>query len=229
MATLQQLQSRTYDLLRETSSDGHFTSDQITGHLNHAQEFLAALSSPPEDLVSVATQENVGQYTLPSDQLIIKQAFFGDKDTSGQISPLTILNKAIAKEMFPRWLDATSANAGFPTHLWRYDKTTIYIHRRPNADHAGKRIYLFYGFNPTALVNASDEPQIHPQYHNIMPFFACRLAYLALSNGKMATTMYNNFLQDYNLISDNVDKEAEEIFAFKWGISEDATFRQRIQ
>lgn len=229
MATLQQLQNRTYDLLRETSSDGHFTPAQITGHLNHAQEFLAALSSPPNDLVSIATTENVGQYTLPSDQLIIQQAFFGNKDATNDVWPLTVINRTIAKEMFPTWLDTTSDNAGKPTHLWRYDKTSIYIHKRPNSDNAGKRIYLFYGFNPTGMVDSGDTPQIHPQYHNIMPFFACRLAYLALSNPEMATTMYNNFLKDYNLIKDNVDKEAQETFAFSWGMLEDVDSNSRMR
>lgn len=222
MATLQQLQSRTYDLLRETSSDGHFTSDQITGFLNHAQEFMAALSSPPEDLVSVATTENVGKYTLPSDQLVIKTAFFGNRDdtTKADIWRLTVLDKTAAADLFPDWLSLSTTNQGDPKYLWRYDKTSIYIHPRPNAANAGKRVYFFYGFNPTALSSSSDEPQIHPQYHNIMPFFACRLAYLALSNPDMAKEMYNQFLNDYNLIKDNVDKESEETYRFKWGIVE---------
>ena len=222
MATLQQLQSRTYDLLRETANDGHFTEDQITGHLNHSQEFLSALSSPPEDLVSVASTEDVGKYTLPSDQLVIKTVFFGNRDdtTKLDMKRLTVIDKTTAADLFPTWLSLGTENKGEPGYLWRYDKTSIYIHPRPNSDNAGKRIYFFYGFTPTALVNPSDEPQIHPQYHNIMPFFACRLAYLALANPEMAKTMYKNFLQDYNLIKDNVDKESEETFRFKWGITE---------
>lgn len=221
MATLSELRTETLDLLRESATNSHFTTAQLNGFINHAQDFLAALSAPSEDLNIEAVVQDQGLYTLPTNQLVIQQAFFGTRTTANDIRPLTVIKRATARHIFPSWLDSTSDSSGNPTHLWKYDETQYYIHPRPNADNAGKSIFIFFGVNPTALSGDSDVSELHLQYHNIMPFFAARMAYLALSNPDMARTMYNNFLGDYKLIKDNVDKDAEETFRFQWGFGEE--------
>ena len=218
--TLQQLRTLTLDRLRETESDSHFTTDQLNGYLNNGQEYIAAISAPPEDFVGVAIEANIGSYPLPSDNLSISSAYYGTTSTHNDVSPLTIITKTQAKHMFPGWLDAHVDAAGEPKYLILFDQSTVHVYPRPKADQAGKRILMFYGFVPSPMSADGDTPGIRSSYHSILPFFACRLAYYALSDPKMAAAMMTAFLQDYNAIKDNVDKEAEETFAFKWQVTE---------
>src|SRR3990167_1719873 len=218
--TLLQLRTSTLDMLRETSSDSHFTSDQLNGYLNQGQDYIAAISSPPEDKVSVAVEENVGSYTLPSDTLLITGAYYGTTDTHNDIGRLIIITKTQAKGMFPSWLDAHADAAGEPKYLILFDKNTVHLYPHPNSDQVGKRIHLFYGFMPTTMSADGDTPSIRTSYHLLLPFFACRLAYYSLTNPVMAKEMMAAFLQDFAAITDTVDKEAEETFAFKWGLEE---------
>lgn len=220
MATLQQLKDRTLVLLRETASDTHFTPEQITGYLNQGQDYLAAISAPPEDLLTVPVEQGVGAYTLPSDNLVFTSAYFGSPTEANDVRPLTILNKTIAKHMFPNWLDETAATEGEPSHLWKLDDSTVFIYPRPNAASAGKTILLYYGYTPSIMVNDSDTPDIKPNYHFLLPLYACRMAYYALTNPVMAKEMFGAFMADFNAVKGTVDKEAEETFAFKWGIKE---------
>ena len=223
MAALSVLRARVYDRLRESSSDSHFTDAQINSFLNEAQDYVAALGSAPEkNNVSspITTTLNTGDYTNPSDDLVIQSAYFGTTANSNDIKRLKIVTTKIIGDLLPNWLDATVSNAGQPLYLFRKDLNTITIAPRPDSTYAGKNIYLFYGNVPLDMSADSDTPNIALSYHNILPFFACRLAYYALSNSDMALEMMAAFLKDYKSIQQNVDKESEETFVFKWGISE---------
>lgn len=218
--TLQQLRSRTLDFLRETASDSHFTTDQLNGYLNDAQEYVALVTSPPEDLVTVAVETNKGSYLLPSDNILITSAFYGDSTISNNVRPLTIISKINAKHMFPSWLDETTQTTGEPTHLWYLDNSSIFVYPRPNSEQTGKRILMYYGFSPTLMTADGDVPSVRNNYHSLLPKYACRMAYYALSNPVMAKEMMNAFLQDLSQIKSTVEKEAEENFAFKWSVRE---------
>lgn len=217
--TLQQLKTRTLDILRETSSDSHFSDNnfsQLVTYLNDAQDYLALLASPPEDLISVAITPNVGRYNLASDHIVITSAYFGTTSTSDDVKPLTVVNKNLMRDLNPGWLDQTSAASGVPSRIFQYDNSTFYVDPKPNADQAGKRIYVFYGFDPTDMSADSDVPSIKSPFHFLLPRLAASMAYYALSNPVMGKEMKNLFRADFNDVKDIVDREADENFAFKW-------------
>ena len=223
MAILSVLRQRTYDRLRETSADSHFTDAQINSFLNEAQEFVAALGSAPDknNLSSpIVTTQNTGDYTNPTDDLVIQSAYYGTRATANDSYRLKVVNKRIIGDLYPNWLDTTSGNSGQPLFLIKKTAALLTIVPAPNAAFTGKNIYLFYGNIPTSMSADSDSPDLLTPYHNILPAFACRLAYYALSNPDMAREMMSAFLTDYKAIQLNVDKEAEENFAFKWGALE---------
>lgn len=221
--TLAQLRARTYDRLRETSADSHFSDSQINSYLNEAQDYIAAMGSPPDKnnlSAPIPVTINTGDYTNPSDDLYLQQAYFGTTTNSSDVFPLRIVTKEIMKDLFPNWMDATIAAAGTPKYIFRKDFNTLSLFPRPDSTNAGKNIYLFYGDVPTDMVSDIDTPSVASPFHNCLPFYACRLAYYALTNPTMAKEMFSAFMTDYNAIKDNVNKEAEEVFRFKWGISE---------
>jgi len=218
--TLQQLRTLTLDHLRETASDSHFTTDQLNGYINQAQEYIAAISSPPEDLVSVATEANKGAYLLPSDNILITSAYFGDTGTFNDVRPLKIISKTNAKYIFPSWLDETNQSSGEPTHLWYLDNSTVFIYPKPNTANASKRLYLYYGFSPTSMTNDGDVPDIKNNYHVLIPILASAYAYYALPNVEVAKELLLLFKSQYSDIKDTIEKESEESLSFKWSVPE---------
>lgn len=224
MATLVTLRTRVLDRLRETTADSHFTDSQITSFLNEAQEFVAALGSAPDknNISSpiAVTVAGTSDYTNPSDDLFIQTAYFGTRATANDIEKLIIVTKRTIADLVPNWLDSTSGNYGQPKYIFRKDKSTLTLVPAPSSTYVGKNIYLFYGNIPTAMVSDSDSPDIAIPYHNVLVPFACRLAYYSLTNPEMAREMMSAFENDYKAIQMVVDKEAEELLAFKWGIVE---------
>jgi len=215
MSTLQQLRANFYDLIREAEND-HFTAAQANGLLNQGKDFLAVLSNSSTDRIDVTTEQSKGAYTLPSDTLLINNAYFGDVTVSGDIGPLKIITEKVLTNLFPSWQDETTDADGEPSYLLKLDRQTIYVHPRPDADNAGKKIILNYGYLPANMSSDSDSPDIPPVFHNLIPFYAAYLAYLSLSNTEVARQMYRDFINQYNTLKDVVDREADDIFRWKW-------------
>lgn len=215
MPTVQQIDAGFLLLLRETSDDTRFTPEQRYGFLNEAKNYIAALSNQTTDLVTVVTTQNVGAYTLPSDTLLINNAYFGTELTANGVWPLKVVTRKVLKELFPNWLDETAGAAGTPIYLVKFDQNTIYVHPRPDASQAGKKIFMDYGYVPADISASTDTPDIPVIYHSIMKFYAAYLAYLP-TNQELATKLYDGFLKHYNVLKENVDREAEDLLRWKW-------------
>lgn len=218
--TLQQIREAFLLLIRESTDDAqasHFTTTEIRGFANEAKDFLAALSASTKDDVSVAVETNVGAYTLPSDTILIKHAYYGNVSKVGGVKPLKVLSEKILTDLHPGWREETTQSTGEPVYLIRLDRQTIFVFPRPNSDQSGKRIFISYAYKPAALANDSDEPDIPLVFHPILKLYMGYLAYLNLTNPDMATKMWGDFITQYNLLKDTADREAEDIYRWKWG------------
>ena len=216
MSTKQQLDADFLLSLRETSDDTHFTSSQRTGFLNQALNFIAALSNSTSDLVKITTENNVGAYTVPSDNLLFQEAYFGDETAVENVYPLEIITRKFLKEIDPGWLDETSGKSGKPRYLVKLDRQTLYIHPRPDTEWAGKKVLLYYGYLPAALSADGDTPDLPTIYHPLITLYALYLAYDSLTNPEMSAKKFNDFKGQYNMLKDVVDREADETFNWKW-------------
>lgn len=218
--TLGQLRSKVYSLLREDSTNTHFTDSDINGFLNEGSEFSAVFIEYPRNLVSVQVQNNVGSYANPADNLIVRTAYFGDSSISGDIRPVKIVSEETLREQYPSWLDNTaSGTADRPEYLIQLDRKTVHAFPRPNAVGAasGKKLWLNYNYVPAAMVNDSDVPDLPTPYHNLLPLYALHLAYIALQNVPLAKEMYVEFMEKVQRIKSAVTKETKEGLSFSWG------------
>lgn len=226
--TLGQLKSKVYNHLREDNPDDvvtnpntHFTDASIiTGYLNEAAEFAAVFIEYQRTLVNVQTQSNVGSYPNPVDNLFVRTVYFGDSSIPGDIRPLETTIEETLKTKYPSWLDNTSTGtADRPQYWMQLDRLTIHIFPRPNAigSASGKKIWLNYNYNPAAMSNNSDIPDLPLPYHNLLPLYALHLCYIDLEKPPLADEMYKLFMDKVMKLKSAVTIEAKENLGFSWG------------
>lgn len=223
--TLQQLRTMTYALLREDSSNTHFSDTTvIDGFLNEGMEYAAVFIEYPRDLVSVLAQSGVGSYPNPTDNLVLRTAYFGNRDTmTGDIRPLKVISEETLKTIYPSWLDQTSGStADRPEYVIQLDRKTIYVYPRPNANAVAnsRKIWLNYNYVPTPMSQDSDTPDLPVPYHNLLPDYALHRCYIALQNVQLSETMFKSFMAKIQQLKSAVTKETKEGLAFQWGYSD---------
>src|SRR3990167_4387800 len=99
MPTLQQIRNSTRILISQTdSSNSDFTDSELNGLINQGLIFFAVQTKWPRDLISIQAEEDKDTYTLPSDNLLIVDAYFGNTDTNSDVRPLTIISPQVLKE-----------------------------------------------------------------------------------------------------------------------------------
>lgn len=224
--TLQQLRNSVYALLREDSTNTHFTDTTvIDGFLNEGVEYAAVFIEYPRDLVSVAAQNGVGSYPNPADNLVLRTAYFGNRDTIlNDIRPLKVISEETLKTIYPSWLDQNAGStADRPEYLIQLDRKTIYIFPRPNAVAVAnsRKIWLNYNYVPASMTNDSDTPDLPVPYHNIMVDFALYRCYIALQNVPLAEQMFKSFIAKIQQLKSAVTKETKEGLSFQWGMGFD--------
>lgn len=219
--TLAQLRAKVYALLREDSTNTHFADTTvIDGFLNEGSEFSAVFIEYPRAIVSVQAGNNTGSYSNPSDNLLVRTAYFGDASIAGDIRPLKIVSEETLREFYPSWLDqSVSGTSDRPEYLIQIDRRTVHVFPRPNATGAatGKKVWLNYNYVPAAMTNDSDVPDLPVPYHNLLPLYALHLAYIALQNVPLAKEMYTEFMDKVQRIKSAVTKETKEGLSFSWG------------
>lgn len=220
--TLQQLRNTVYALLREDSTNTHFADTTIIdGFLNEGMEYAAVFIEYPRDLVSVLAQLNVGSYPNPADNLVLRTAYFGNRDSiTGDIRPVKVVSEETLKTIFPTWMDQTAGTtADYPDYLIQLDRKTVYICPRPNAAAIAKsrRLFLNYNYVPAAMVSDSDTPDLPVPYHNLLPEYALHRCYIALQNADLSDRMFKSFMAKVQQLKSAVTKETKEGLGFSWG------------
>ena len=222
MSTLQQIREDCYSFLEETSDNTHITPQVMNSFINRAQEMTAVLSESVKDSVEWVVEKGVGAYTLPSDNLLISSAYFGDKDKKNDLKPIDIFTEESLKSIHPFWLDETTDSEGQPTKLLWLDRLTVFLFPRPNTEFStNKKLVVYYIFNPASLTQDSQSPNLHLVYHQVLKFYALYLCYMKLKNEKMSTKFYQDWIKHYEIVKGILSKGAEELFRWKWNFVEE--------
>lgn len=226
--TLGQLRQTVYGLIREdnpvvvtSNPNTHFPdSTVIDGFLNDGGEFLAVFIEYPRDIVSVVTQNNVGSYANPVDNLVLRTAYFGDTTLPGDVRPLKIVSEETLREYYPSWLDQSVAGtASRPVYLIQKDRNTVHIFPRPNA--SGKLLILNYNYNPAPMVADGDKPDLPIPYHDLIPLYALHLVYYSLEKPELSAQFYKDFMEKVTRLKSAVTKESKEQLSMTWGTDDD--------
>lgn len=221
MQTLQQIDAKVLLFLSETSDNTNVSQDARRSFINDAVKMTAAVSESTEDSIEVTPELGVGAYTLPSDNLLITQAYFGDKNTKNDLIPLRIYTKEVAKTINPYWLDETNDSRGKPARLILIDRATVFLDPRPDSTSVGNnKLVLWYIFNPPNMGGEGDVPNIGVIFHPVLAFYATYLCYLKLKNPEMATKFYNEWLTHYQLIKGIATRGSDEVMRFNWTFTE---------
>lgn len=222
MFTLQQIDARVLNFLSETSDNNNVDQVSRRAFINDAVRITAAISESTEDSIEVTPEDGVGAYTLPSDNLLITQAYFGNKNEEDDLAPLKIYTKEVIKSINPFWLDETDGSKGTPLRLILLDRMTVFLDPRPNAENVtNKKLVLWYIFEPQGMSGDGDVPNIQSIFHPILAFYATYLCYLKLKNPEMATKFYNDWLLHYNLVKGVATRGSDEAMRFNFTFKEE--------
>src|SRR3990167_782528 len=222
MLTLQQIDARVLNFLSETSDNNNVDQPARRSFINDAVRMTAAISESTEDSIEVTPDVGIGAYTLPSDNLLITHAYFGNKYLKNDLKPLKIYTKEVIKSISPYWLDETDESRGTPARLILVDRMTVFLDPRPDSENiTNKKLVLWYIFEPQGLGGDGDVPNIAPIFHPILAFYATYLCYLKLKNPEMATKFYNDFLVHYNLIKGIATRGSDEAMRLNFTFREE--------
>lgn len=218
--TLQQLQNDFRILISQTDeNDTDFTSAEITGFLNQGVQYLASLVEYPRDIMEIQVQDNYAAYTLPSDTMKLRTAYFGDRSITGDWRPISVIFEERLNEIYPSWGENTDDSKGRPEVICLLDRQTVLIHPRPNAVESvtGKKLYLGYVYYPAALVNDGDYPDLPNIYHQFVPLYAAHLAYMGkLKNVEIANGFLKQCIDKAKSVQPQATNEITDLY-FSFG------------
>lgn len=230
--TRQQLRTQLRVLIDQPDpANSKFTDAQLNEYIDEAVNYTAVQIEYPRDFVEVQAESNVGAYTLLTDTLIIRTAYFGNKSSGNDVRPLTVISEETLKEMYPSWLDESGNNNSRPQFLILLDRRTIFVYPKPDVTNSatGKKIILDYIFNPASLSSESDIPDLPLPYHSVLQFYAGHLAHLRLNNADMSIKLLGMYDKKIKELKSSVVKETSEgmSFQFGWdpGLDDESRFR----
>lgn len=222
MATLSEIRQQVLDLLKETSSDSHFTPTQLNSYINQGLKLISPIIELPRKKSSgTQVTAGMGDITLPTDNILILDAYYGNVST-GKIVPLVVTTEQIIKQFYPSWLSTLAGDRGTPRFFFQSNETTGVLIPRADTDasETDKKVYFNYVYETADLSSDSDSPKLPLPYHQIVKFYVLYLCYLSLSNPDLASKYKSDFIDHHKSILAGATKETREGFAFAWGLDE---------
>ena len=220
MSTLQQIRTQTRLLIDQTdSANSDFSDSELNGFVNEGARLLAPLIKWPRDRVEVQVEAGKPAYTLPVDNILILDAYFGDVSKAGDKLPLRVLHESQMKAFRPGWLDATADSRGRPDILILIDRLTAVLNPTPNADESvsGKKLEIVYVFYPATLSADGDTPDLPIVYHDFLSQYGQYKCYMSkLNKPELGSSIFGQMIQKAKLLEPVVTKEFNEQ-SFTWG------------
>lgn len=219
MPTLQQIRAKAYLEISQDSSNSAITSAQMDGFINEGVKYCATILQWPRDIIEIQVEDGVGTYTLPTDALMLRLAYFGNRSTDGDTKPLLVCTEESLVNLYPDWLDSTSGSKGRPEVAVLIDRLSVLLHPRPNTveSASGKKLYLSYVYYPAALSSDSDTPDLPLAAHDFLSIFAAHKCYAGpLNNVDLANNKFSEFTQKIKAIEPKVDKPVQQL-SWHWG------------
>ena len=217
--TLGQIRAQVRLLINQASGTGDFSDSEIDGWINEGCRFLATLVKWPRDRVEVQVEADTPAYTLPTDTILILNAYFGNSSTADDVKPLRILSEEKLKELRPNWMDNTSSSQGRPDTLILLDRKTVVLNPRPNAAESvtGKKLELVYVFYPPTLTADGDTPELPIIYHDLASQYATHKCYGSrLNDPALSQSILKEVIEKAKVLEPTITKEYEPL-QFAWG------------
>lgn len=221
MLTLSDIRTQFYALIDQSPTNSKFTPTQANELINQAIRYIAVRTTWPRKMYSVQAVEDQENYTLPTDNMLILNAWFGNVSVRRDVRPIDLLTVETLDEINPFWMDETSDTQGRPTRVILRERTVAIIDPRPNAEESatGKKLHLQYIYEPATLSSDSANPDIGTAFHDHIHVYAAHLAYLGkLANPKMA----NDLLKLVNVKVDEIKPvTTKDVERMGWVFSSD--------
>ena len=227
MATLNQLLTRVRsDIAQSTESTSDFTDTELKGFINEGARYIGATVKKPTDHVEIQVELDKEAYTLPSDAIILIDAYFGDNSISNDVRPLEILTEEALKAVHPGWLDRTTNSQGRPTRLILLDAQTVVLDPRPDSTSSasGKKLILNYCFQPTDMSSDADVSRVPIIFHDLISKYAVAQCYMSAKINKpdVGLALFNS-LEGMSKKIESLATREQLNAGFYWGTSVDDT------
>lgn len=220
MATLSQIRSLVRQFISQTdTSNTDFTDDELNGYINLGVRFLGGLVKHPRDLVEIQVEQGKAAYTLPTDVVIIRTAYFGDV-SSGDVKPLEVLTEEALKSVVPGWLSEQASDQGRPQRMILLDRSTVLVNPTPSATESasGKKLRLGYVYQPAALSADADIPDLPIVYHDFISEYANHICCMGkLKEYEKGVSILQIVLDKAKKLENLIVKDTEAGFGFSWG------------
>lgn len=222
MSTRQQIRAQLRALLDQPSAaTSNFTDERLNEFIDQAVKFTGTLIEYPRDAVEVQVEAGVGAYNLPSDFIIARAAYFGNKSIPRDKLDLLIVNEETLKGIDRNWKDESGNSLGRPKYFCILDRKTCFIYPPPDSSEStnGKKLEIVYVYVAPSMNSDADEPDLPVNYQDIVQFYAAHLCYAKLNDKDTSNDMFKQFMAKIKVLQAIVTQETQ-INAFQWGFSE---------
>lgn len=221
LSTIRDDQLRNLIRISDKTGDPRATDTILNKYVNQSIRYMAGFIENPRKFTNLAAVLGQSKYTVPTDTMLIRTAYFGDVTVLGDVRPLTLVTEETLSETKRGWLEVTTQNQGRPRQLFVYDRTTIFVDPAPDALSAvsGKNIILGTVYVPAELVSDSDTCDLPLIYQDIIQFYAASLFYLSTENPTSAGMMETEFNTKLKSLQATASKEIRQQ-GFQWGYDE---------
>ena len=224
MATLSQIRTIVRQFISQTDTGNtDFTDAELNAYINMGVRYLGALVKQPRRLTEIQVQEGYSAYTLPSDAVIIRTAYFGSV-SDGDAVPLEVLTEEGLKGVVPRWLSEASSDRGRPQRMILLDRTTVVVNPTPNAEESatGKKLRITYVYQPATLSGDGESPDLPIVYHDFISEYANHLCCMGkLKEAEKGIAILKIVDEKAKKFENLIVKDTEAGFGFSWGGSID--------
>jgi len=200
-------------LISETDSENsHFNDSDLDNLINEWQRDAAIRVRSPRKEATQNTVQDQETYATPPDYLSSVVLMIEDLD--GKEEEIPFVHFEDLRSIFGRrWI---SDVAGTPRVYYFSDRDVLGIHPKPDADHGGKVMRLFYIPVPTDMTNDGDVPDIEEVFHQHAKHFVAAEAHASVQNMAMSDKMMARYESKMQQFKEQGRSGSEAENAWSW-------------
>ena len=229
MATLASLRTDTRNVILQTDPNNSSFNGAagLDTFINEAIRYLGALVEYPRAPFTYASVSNQANYTIntATNRIIsILSAYFGNRTIAGDLKEIGILKENTLASINPSWYETVANNNGRPQRIILLDRDTFWCDPKPDATYSasGYNFYLFCSTVPVDLAAAGEVPNLPFAYHDVVPYHAASIAFLAIKEQENSDKCMAIFDKKRKELENKVVKESDQFLAFSF-VSPDPT------
>lgn len=190
----------------ETSSNSHFSDDEIYDYINQGIRYLGTDLEWPLQTAQATAVEDQAVYTLPSDFISLVDAYFDNH-------AIVIIERADLPGLTPTW---QNSSAGTPRYAYKSDNAKIGLYPKPDATNAGLFLQIQYIKVPADLADDTSTPDLHTSFQDCIPFYAAFLCEHKLGNTARAKANMDLYEMHKKRLQSKVQRFSDDLNRFRW-------------